>query len=404
MILKLAWRNIWRNKTRSLVIMSAIIVGVAASIFLLSFITGQIQSYINNTIQNEISHLQAHHPTFKDDFDIKYLVTDIEQKLEKIRSIPNVTAASSRTIVNGIISSPKASRGVTIRGIDYASEELVTKMNTKVIEGEYLSESKRNPILIGKRLADKLKVKIRKKIVVRFQNIEGDIVDGAFRIVGIYKTNKNQFDEGNVFIRKQDLNDLAGITEGAHEIAVFLDSENELQTTASLIQDTGPEMLVETYEEISPDVRLFKTQIGISSTFIMTIIMLALFFGIINTMLMAVLERYRELGMLMSIGMNKIRIFCMILLETVLIGIISAPIGMLIGYIAVMLTAINGIDLSAYSEGMSEFGLSSVVYPVLQSQMYIQLAFAVFFTTVLAGIYPAYKAVKLNPVEAIRKI
>ena len=404
MLLKLAWRNVWRNRLRSLVIMLAIIVGVAASIFLLSFMIGMVRSYINNTIQNEISHIQIHDKSYKEDYEVKYFFTDVDKKITAIQSQENVEAVTSRSIANGIISSAKASRGVFIRGVDPIRELSVTHLDEKIIEGEFLSEAKKNPIVISKRLAEKLKLKLRKKLVLRFQDVNGEIVDGAFRIIGIFKTDKNMFDDGNVFVRQKDLNKLLSISEGAHEMAVFLKSETQLQKDSTAIQAVAPNLLVETFEQISPDVRLFREQIKISSTFIMFIIMLALIFGIINTMLMAVLECYRELGMLMAVGMNKAKIFVMILLETLLIGLISAPIGMLIGYLLVLMTRRSGIDLSAYSDGMAEFGMSSMVYPSLESGVYWQLAVAVLLTTVLGALYPAYKAIKLKPVEAIRKI
>lgn len=404
MIFKLAWRNIWRSRTRSLVIMSAIVIGVAATVFIMAFIAGQMQSFISNTIKNEISHIQIHHPEYKEEYDVSFTMPNIKNRLNEISKLKNVQAATSKTIANGIISSAKASRGIMIAGIDPENEKRVTQMHQNIIEGDYLSADKRNPILIGKRLADKLKVGVRKKLVVRFQDKDGEIIDAAFRIVGIYKTSRNNFDEGTVFVRQTDLNKLLDLDDAAHKMAILLHNEQTITQEKSKIESLSPSLLVETYEEISPEVRLFKSQIDISAKFIMTIIMLALFFGIINTMLMAVLERYRELGMLMSVGMNKVRVFCMIVLETFLIGLISAPIGMLVGYVAIQLTAKNGIDLSAYSDGMSEFGMSSMVYPALSSNAYMQVAIAVLITTILASAYPAYKAIKLKPVEAIRKI
>ncbi len=384
--------------------MAAIVIGVAATIFIMAFIAGQMQSFISNTIKNEISHIQMHHPEYKEEYNVSFTMNGIQSKLDKISSLENVQAVASKTIANGIISSAKASRGIMIAGINPELEKAVTQMDQNVIEGEYLSAEKRNPILIGKRLADKLKVGVRKKLVLRFQDRDGEIIDAAFRIVGIYKTNRNNFDEGTVFVRQSDLNKLLQLDDDAHKIAVLLKDEQDILQSKKKITGLSSGLLVETYEEISPEVRLFKSQIDISAKFIMTIIMLALFFGIINTMLMAVLERYRELGMLMSVGMNKVRVFSMIVLETFLIGLISAPIGMLVGYIAIIITAQNGIDLSAYSEGMSEFGLGSIVYPSLQPDAYIQVAIAVLITTILAAAYPAYKAIKLKPVEAIRKI
>jgi len=133
--------------------------------------------------------------------------------------------------------------------------------------------------------------------------------------------------------------------------------------------------------------------------------MLALIFGIINTMLMAVLERVRELGMLMSVGMNKIKVFFMIVYETILLGFIGAPIGIFVGYIMTSYFNKVGINLVFFGEeGMQQFGMSSFIYPVVEPQEYINLAFAVFITALLASLYPAYKAIKLKPVEAIRKL
>ncbi len=384
--------------------MFAIAIGVAATVFMMAFISGQMQSFINNTIKTEISHIQIHHPNYKEEYDVSYTMRDIDYKLKEITKLSNVKAATSKTIANGIISSAKASRGITITGINPELEKTITQMDQNIIEGSYLSSEKRNPIVIGQRLADKLKVGIRKKLVLRFQDKQGEIIDAAFRIVGIFKTNSNKFDEATVFIRQPDLNQLLNLENEAHKIAVLLHDEQFIIQDKADIQSIESNLLVETYEEISPEIRLFKSQIGISAKFIMTIVMLALFFGIINTMLMAVLERYRELGMLMSVGMNKVRVFTMIVLETLLIGLISAPLGMLIGYIAINWTARNGIDLSAYSEGMSEFGLGSIVYPQLQSGSFMQISIAVLITTVLAAAYPAYKAIRLRPVEAIRKI
>jgi ABC-type antimicrobial peptide transport system permease subunit len=132
--------------------------------------------------------------------------------------------------------------------------------------------------------------------------------------------------------------------------------------------------------------------------------MLALVFGIINTMLMAVLERYRELGMLMAVGMNKLRVFTMIVLETIMLAIVAVVPGLVLGYATVTYFGKNGIDLSAFSKGMQQFGMSDIVYTDLDPGFYVQLAMAVGITAVIGAIYPAYKAIRLKPVEAIRKI
>jgi ABC-type antimicrobial peptide transport system permease subunit len=140
-------------------------------------------------------------------------------------------------------------------------------------------------------------------------------------------------------------------------------------------------------------------------TGIMTfIIMFALIFGIINTMLMAVLERTKELGMLMSIGMNKWKVFLTIVFETVMLTIVGAPLGMLLGWITITLTSKSGIDLSMFEKGLEQFGMSGMVYPSLTPDTYISIGISIAFTALIASIYPARRAVKLKPVDALRKV
>ncbi len=134
------------------------------------------------------------------------------------------------------------------------------------------------------------------------------------------------------------------------------------------------------------------------------IILLALGFGIVNTMLMVILERVKELGMLMAVGMNKLKVFTMVVLETIFIALIGAPIGMLLGYLTTAYLNRVGIDLSRWSKALEEFGMSDLVRPTLDNETLITIAIAVIITAILASIYPAFKAIRLKPVEALRKI
>ena len=146
--------------------------------------------------------------------------------------------------------------------------------------------------------------------------------------------------------------------------------------------------------EVSPDLRMYESQMGISSMIYLGIIMLALIFGIINTMLMAVLERYRELGMLMAIGMNKSRVFIMIMLETLLLSLIGTPIGALLGVLTAWYFGTYGMDLSSYSDALKQFGLNPVIYFKMPPSLFWQIPIAIGITAILASIYPALKGHK----------
>ena len=404
MIFKIAWLNIWRSPLRSFVVLGSVMIGVWALISLLSFSFGMVKSYVNNSIRLQTSHIQIHHPKFKDENEVKYIIENPDEVLDKIRKTENVQAATERTIINGMLATTRGTRGVSILGVNPETEPSVTKFTDKIVQGNYFDSDKKNQILISERLAEKLKLKLRKKVVLQFQDLKGEIVAGAFRIVGLFNTGNTPFDEANVFVNAKDVNRLLGNENVAHEFAIFLNDPENLDAAQTALKATFPNNLVENYREISPDINLYESQIGVSATIFIVIFMLALIFGIINTMLMAVLERTKELGMLMSIGMNKLRVFGMVVFETIMLGFIGAPIGLLLGWLTVQHFSAAGLDLSAFAGGMEQFGMSTVVYPDLDTGVYIQLGLSVVVTAILASLYPAFKAISLRPVEAIRKI
>jgi len=384
--------------------MGAIIIGIWSILFIVAFSSSMVGGYIKNAIQNETSHIQIHNPKFVEDQDIQFLIEEPDAKLASIQSNEQVKTATLRTSINGMLNSARGARGVNIRGVIPAEEAAVTDLPSKIIEGRYFEEGKKNEILISQVLTEKLKLKLRKKVVLQFQDLSGNITSGAFRIVGIFKTGNTLFDESKVMVNRKDLNRLMGKEDGAHEIAVYLKDTNTLMDSETQLQQDFPDLLVENYRILSPDVQLYESQIDISATIFTFIFMLALIFGIINTMLMAVLERNKELGMLMAVGMNKGKIFLMIVLETLFLGVVATPIGLFLGWITITYFGKTGIDLTAFSAGIEKFGLATTIYPSLTSPHYVSLAISVFITALLAALYPARKAIQLKPIEAIHKI
>jgi len=408
----MAWRNIWRSKTRSLVVMGAIAVGIWAALSLTGFATGIMKSYIKNAVQNVVSHIQVHQPEYLEEYEVRYNIPDAVAVEQAIRAEPGVKAVSMRSVANGMISSSKGARGVRIKGVVPEEEARVNALDENVVEGDYLSGEGRNPILLSAELANKLNVKLRSKVVLNFQDRGGSITAAAFRVVGIFDTGNNPFDLSHAFVRRSDLNGLlipaadSSMAVGAlaHEAAVMVDDIRNVDTIAASLSAELPGLAVRTYRQISPDLQLYEGQIKNVSIIYLIVIMLALVFGIINTMLMAVLERIKELGMLMAIGMNKLRVFLMIVLESIMLGLVAMPVGLLLGYITIDYVRKNGIDMSVYAKGLENFGMSAIIYFEIDPIVYWQVAVGVFLTAVLASVYPAWKAIRLKPVEALRAI
>ena len=169
-------------------------------------------------------------------------------------------------------------------------------------------------------------------------------------------------------------------------------------------QAAWPGLMVESWRDIVPEIAVIVDMFDQLMSIFMLIIMLSLAFGIINTMLMAIMERTREIGMLMAIGMNKTKIFFMIAYETVYLALIGGPTGLLLGYLTIRFFSTRGIDLASFSKALAGYGISNMVYPEMAAHNYYDIFLEVIFVALLASIYPAYKALKLNPVEAIRKI
>lgn len=403
MIPKIAWRNIWRSPARSFVVIGAVAVGVWSVLSMIALSNGFVKSYVNNAIRYQTSHIQLHHPDFVEDQEVQFLLPEAEAKANKIKELPGTEAATVRTLVTGMISTSSGSRGGTVRGVDPADEAATTSIDEKIIEGEYFTDRK-NQVLIGKPLANKLNLKLRKKVVVQFQDLNGEITAGAFRVTGIYDTGNTGFDETNILVKRTDLNRLLGDAEAAHEIAVYLKDPALLDGEMQAIQAANPDALTENYRELSPDIKLYEANMGVSAGIFIGLFMLALIFGIINTMLMAVLERNKELGMLMAVGLNKPKVFAMILLETLLLGLVGAPLGLLLGWSTINYFSNKGLDLSDFTSGLERLGMSTLIYPDADSSLYLQITIAVAVTALLASIYPAIKAIQLRPVEAMRKI
>ena len=404
MLVRIAWRNIWRNKLRSLVIIISVILGLWAGAFIFGFYQGMMEKQINTAITQQLSHIQVHNPVFKQNTELADTiagVNNISAFLEKNEEIKNF---SRRVVITGMASSPHASSGIKIYGVHPDEENKVTELESLVKEGNYFDDSSGNQVVIGQKLLHKLKLQPGNKMVITFQNISGELTAGAFRIKGVYKSNNSSIEESTAYVKAGEIETLIGILDHYHEIAVLLNDNNKLDLVKSEIKTIAGNNLVESWRELSPELRLMIDSFDQYMYIIIGIILLALIFGIVNTMLMSVLERYRELGVLMSIGLNKAKIFIMIMLETLFITISGCVIGLPLAWLSIVFFGYKGIDLSAFAEGLAAFGYGDIVYPKLDGIYYFEIGFMALLATMIASIYPARKALQLKPAEAIRKI
>ena len=338
MIFIMAWRNIWRNKMRSIVIMLSIAIGLFAGIAVLALYKGMMKSRVRTVIDAEVGHLQIHDRNFKKDYSPEFVITNGDKILNLITSLPEIKMAAPRSITNGMLATATGSAGVQINGVIPDLEYEASQLKKKIIEGNEFDSTKKNEVMIGKKLATKMKLKTGSKLVLTFTDTSGNMVAGAFRVAAVYQSDNGPLDERNVYVTLNDLNDLLNTGNAFHEIVVLLKNDEDIKIVQQKLKQVCPLLTIETWKEISPETDLLVNTTNQYSYIIMIIIMFALAFGIINTMLMAILERTREIGMMVALGTNKLKIFLLVLLETFFLTLAGTPIGILTGW---LLTAIT---------------------------------------------------------------
>jgi len=241
------------------------------------------------------------------------------------------------------------------------------------------------------------------RIILSFLDMNGNQTGAAFRICGIYRTNNDFFEAMSVFVPDAELRKLTGMEDGVyHRFIAKLEEDDLTDRVTPVLKEALPGLEVMNWKEIQVDLAMIADYINQIYAIFMVLILAALSFGIVNTMLMAVLERTRELGMLSAVGMNRRRIFMMIMLESVFLSVVGGFAGMAVSGIVIGITGHTGINLVKYSEGLEAFGYSAHLYPTIGADFFIILTVLIVLTGILSAIYPARKALQLNPVEALR--
>lgn len=404
MIFIMAWRNIWRNKMRSIVIMLSIAVGLFAGIAVLALYAGMMKGRIRTLIDAEVGHLQIHDSCFKKDYEPKFIIVNGSQVLKIVTALPEVKLAVPRSITQAMLTTATGSAGVQVNGIIPKQEYAASLLQKKIIAGKLFDTAKNHEAIIGKKLAGKMKLKVGSKLVLTFSDTAVNIVAGAFRVAAIYQSDNAPLDEKNVYVTMEDMNALLTTGNAFHEIVVLLNKDDDVKKAQQNLQQQLPGCQVESWKDISPETDFMVKTVDQYSYIIMVIIMFALAFGIINTMLMAIIERTKEIGMMVALGTSRVNIFLLVLYETVVLTLVGTPVGIAIGWLTTGYFNQHGLDLSGMGrEMMSSFGFGTTIYPEFPAAKLSGVLLIVTGTALLSCLFPAIKALKMQPAEALKR-
>ncbi len=402
MIRKIAWRNILRNKRRSFILTVSIMIGVIAMVLTDAISIGMVRQMLVNQIGASAGYIQIHKRGYFDDPALKSSIADTAPVRAALAREGATCTVSERLRTFGLVSSAYNSAGVSIVGIVPPEEERVTTVHDYIVKGTYLTD-KPGGILISTATAEKLKVGLGDKVVIMASRIGGSVGSEACHVVGLFETFDSGFDETHVYIPLQTAEQMLGAAGRISEFVVNPVDTKETDAVAARLRSMLPSGFeVLTYKQILPllvmQIQLYDEMIY----FFYAIIAVALIFGIINTMLMAVMERTHELGIDMAIGMSRRRIFTMILTEAFYLGLIGTAVGLVISFAVYIPLSHSGWNLAAFSESLKSVGIGTTIYPVIVASSIINTVVIIPLAAVLGAIYPALRAIRLQPVEAIR--
>ena len=395
---QLSFRNILRHRRRNAMLFAAVAVAVLGSSLSMGLVRGWQYDMMDGVVGNLTGHIKVHAPGYLDDPSIQrgfQLASDYQPDVPS----EDLMGWAPRISVPAVILSERETRGIQLVGID-PSAESISFLDKVVIDGENLNGPDDGRMIIGKELARQLKTRVGLRLVIMTQGSDGLTRERGFRIAGTYDAEGTGLEKAYVFSGLQTIQSLLD-TENVTEVSIRLNEEPKKLSIQSLLVDFFIGLEVMNWEELNPQAAglyLFTDSIIYIFFFF---IMGALIFGLVNTLIASVMERTKEFGMLRALGMNRRTIVLEVVIESVLIMTFGMIFGLVLAYFS-FLGLEGGINLGAWAQGMESFGMRAVLYPIMRVDDFVTIALMSMFMGVLASYWPAKRATRITPLEAMR--
>lgn len=408
-LLAIAWRNLWRHPRRSLITAGAMSMGVGFCMAIMAYTSGMFSQMNRIMVDEQTGHVQVHHPEYPKSRKLHDTIP--EELLQRSNSAEGVRVASARLYGAALVASEAQTTGAQIVGVVPPEEARLTVVSRNMRAGRYLGPEPKHEVIVGVELAEKLRLEPGDELVIVTQAADGSMGNDLFQVTGTFRSGQTALDKGGVFVHLDDLAELLVLPDQIHEVVVLGEDQSQSETlkasVAASVGDTdGDALLVQTWQETSPATAQMLAMSGMSKYIIMAFVFGLAAFGVVNTMLMSVFERTRELGVAIAVGMRPRQVVGMIVLESLLLGAISALVGGLFGAGLDWYLVTRGLPLSTESGGTLSAGgilFEKVVYGVVVPADIAVVLVAVMLVSALASLWPAIRAARLRPVDAMRQ-
>lgn len=403
LIFKMAWLNVIRRKTRSILVILMIAVSMAVMLSIQSIYDGMTHKLIDSTLRSDCGEISIYAKDYRLEQSLKNSIrehTQITKSLDYDKQIKNYT---TRIIQSGLASTARKSSMARLIGIDLEKENIFGEFDKFIIDGyKDFSKSKKGAI-IGKNLATSLNLKIKDRIIFSTQDANGDISSISLRVLGIVQTTNMYVDQSAIFIPLSKSQSFSALeSNGVSQIAIRLNNTNNTNDVKQNIQKQFQNVEVYSWDELFPILEEMQMYMRIFNNITFSIVMLVVFIGILGVMLVSILERQKEFGILMAIGVKYQTIRNQIITEAIILGLLGYILGVIISLLALTYLINTGLDFSEFAAGLEEFGWGSMVYGIMKFEYFTSTFYAIILASLLSTIIPLYRLKKINAIRVIQ--
>ena len=405
LLIILAWRNLGRNRRRTLITITAVVFATLLSIAMRGIQLGTYEENTTYTLNLFSGYVQLQQPGFLDNQSLQKSFVFDDRMRSFLNKQESVKGYAQRLYADGLVSYGENSLGAIMFGVDPAVETQVSLIPGKVGTGRWIEQNGAMEVVVGYKLLDNLKAKIGDELVVLAQGYDGSLGNAKFRIVGTVKTGMPDFDGTAVFGGLRAMQDLVSCGNRVSVVAVSmheLGDENDIVERWNSEMDTSKVRALG-WQEVMPD---FKQSIefdNVQGLFFLGILIVVVAFGILNTVLMSVTERFREFGIMLSMGMPQMQLVLVVFLETLFIAFIGVIIGNILAYGVNWYFMVHPISLGGeYKDMIEEYGWLPVMRSTLRASSFLNTTMTVLGISLLAAMYPLYRVMELEPLKGIR--
>jgi len=411
--LMIAWRNLGRNRRRTLLALSAIALGQLTLVAVNGLMAGSFEEILQTITGPLVGHVQVHHKDWREERAIDLYIDKLSEVKAEIEQIPSVKSISTRIYSPVLAASgeqtdkPADAEAAMIVGVDIAVESKDGGILQSLRPDELPRERE---VVVGKVLATRLDLKAGQQIAVIGQDADEFPASDLFAVKAVVRSNVDIINRTGIVMPMADAGEFLAMPDQAHEIIIQGEDHRKAEELASAVKSLPPlaEAEVLPWREAAPELATIIDMKSRMDLFFVAILFIAAAAGIANTMMMSTFERIREFGTLLAVGCRPTRMVRMVLLESVVLGLVGVAIGSVLGTAIVLITSQTGIDYSALGGVKAEdvafkgLSISYVIYPKFELRHIVFGVVAVTFTSVLASLWPAALAARLQPVEAMR--